>query len=60
MTEGTKGQGSGRLPGGGGAGLQKQMLFHCVSLITVLFDEDQRTYLFIIYVFSACKIDVPY
>lgn len=54
---GNKGQRlPGRLPGGaGGAGLQKQMLFHCVSLITVLFDEDQRTYLFIIYVFSCCK-----
>lgn len=42
-------------PGAGGAGLQKQVRFHCVSLIAVLLDENQRTCLFIIYVFSRCK-----
>ena len=43
----------GRPPEAGGAGLQKQVRFHCVSLIAVLFD--QRACLFIIYVFSRCK-----
>ena len=55
MTDGTKAVGSRPPPGAGGAGLQKQTRFHCVSLFTVLFDQDQRTYLFIIYVFSRCK-----
>lgn len=54
MTDGTKAVGSRPPPGAGGAG-QKQTRFHCVSLITVLFNQDQRTYLFIIYVFSRCK-----
>ena len=55
MTDGAQAGGS---PAGlpaeaGGAGLQKQMRFHCVSLIAVLFD--QRACLFVIYVFSRCK-----
>lgn len=59
MTDGTKADGSlaGRQcsPVLGDQWLQKQILFYCVSLIIVLFYEDQRTYLFIIYVFSLYK-----